>query len=172
MVDYKEKISTLLNNDNTYMYTKITDKCRNPTSWVEKDRNKLLSGIKSCPSNHDQGIDQMDAKLYNRLHSTDATPSTFYGLHKIHKADISLCRITSCINSPTYNLLKHLVSVLSPTKGEILCKKHHWVCPGYRQTMHGSHGVVRCCFSVDVHPSRAGLTCVCCKMRDYSKMIL
>ena len=111
-VDYKEKISALLSNYNTYM--KVTDKRRNPTSRVEKDLNRLLSRIKSCPSSHDHDKDQMDSKLYHYLHNTDATSASFYGLPKIHKADIPLRPITSCINSPTYNLSKHLVSILSP----------------------------------------------------------
>jgi len=38
----------------------------------------------------------------------------FYGLPKIHKANIPLRPITSSIGSPTYNLSKHLVSILSP----------------------------------------------------------
>lgn len=115
--DYKEKISSLLNDENTY--NKITDKRRNPTSQVEKDLNKLLSEIKSSPSNHDQNLHQIDVELYHHhLHSTDATPATFYALPKIHKADIPLRPTTSCINSPTYNLSKHLVSVLTPLLNE------------------------------------------------------
>jgi len=114
--DYKEKISSLLNDENTY--NKITDKRRNPTSQVEKDLNKLLSEIKSSPSNHDQNLHQIDVELYHHLHSTDATPATFYALPKIHKADIPLRPTTSCIISPTYNLSKHLVSVLTPLLNE------------------------------------------------------
>ena len=114
--DYKEKISSLLNDENTY--NKITDKRRNPTSRVEKDLNKLLSEIKSRPSDHDQNLHQIDVKLYHHLHSTDATPATFYGLSKIHKANIPLRPTTSCINSPTYKFSKHLVSVLTTLLNE------------------------------------------------------
>ena len=53
-VEYREKVHTLLSDEDTY--TKITDKRRNPTSWVEKDRNNLLSEIKSCSSTHDQNF--------------------------------------------------------------------------------------------------------------------
>ena len=55
----------------------------------------------------------MDPKTYHRLHSTDATPASFYGLPKIHKPDVPLRPITSCINAPTYNVSQHLVSILS-----------------------------------------------------------
>ena len=106
MAEYREKVHTLL--------TKITDKRRNPTSRVEKDLNKLLSDIKSSSSTHDQNVKQMDPKTHQRLHSTDATPASFYGLPKIHKPGIPLRPITSCINAPTYNVSRHLVSILSP----------------------------------------------------------
>ena len=112
MAEYREKVHTLLSDENTY--TKITDKPRNPTSRVEKDLNKLLSDIKSSSSTHDQNVKQMDPKTHQRLHSTDATPASFYGLPKIHKPGIPLRPITSCINAPTYNVSRHLVSILSP----------------------------------------------------------
>ena len=100
-VEYREKIRTLLSDEDTY--TKITDKRRDPTSRVEKDLNNLLSEIKSCSFTHDQDVKQMDPKTYHRLHSTDATPASFYGVPKIHKPGVPLRPITSCINAPTYN---------------------------------------------------------------------
>ena len=112
MVEYREKVRTLLSDKDTY--TKITDERRNPTSRVEKDLNNLLSEIKSCSSTHDQDVKQMDLKTYHRLHSTDASPASFYGLPKIHKPGVPLRPITSCINAPTYNVSRHLVSILSP----------------------------------------------------------
>ena len=191
MAEYREKVHTLLSDENTY--TKITDKRRNPTSRFEKDLNKLLSDIKSSSSTRDQNVKQMDPKTHQRLHSTDATPASFYGLPKIHKpgalsiwskipkipvrglngkrffgspdrkiprksgtTGTTLCAvplflgifqsgepkkrfpfstepefsefltkwksapgiplrpITSCINAPTYNVSRHLVSILSP----------------------------------------------------------
>ena len=112
MAEYSEKVHTLLSNENTY--TKITDKRRNPTSRVEKDLNKLLSDIKSSSSTHDRNVKQMDPKTHQRLYSTDATPASFYGLPKIHKPGIPLRPITSCINASTYNVSRHLVSILFP----------------------------------------------------------
>ena len=111
-VEYREKVRTLLSDKDAY--TRITDKRRNPTSRVEKDLNNLLSEIKSCSSTHDQDVKQMDPKTYHRLHITDASPASFYGLPKIHKPGVPLRPITSCINAPTYNVSRHLVSILSP----------------------------------------------------------
>jgi len=100
--EYHQKVRTILSDEDTY--TKVTDRLRNPTSRVEKDLDNLLSEIKSRPSTHDQNVKQIDPKMYHRLQSTDATPASFYGLPKIHKPDIPLQPITSCINAPTYNV--------------------------------------------------------------------
>ena len=97
-----------------YWLRSLCFKRRNPKSRVEKDLNNLLSEIKSCSSTHDQNVKQMDPKTYHRLHSTDATPASFYGLPKIHKPGVPLRPITSCINAPTYKVSRHLVSILSP----------------------------------------------------------
>jgi len=110
-VEYREKVRTLLSDEETY--TKITDKRRNPTSRLEKNLNKLLSEIKSCPSTHDQNVKQVDPNLHHRLHGTDAIPASSYGLPKIHKPGIPPRQIASCINAPTFNVFRHLVSILS-----------------------------------------------------------
>ena len=74
----------------------------------------MLRSIKSDKSEKDNDIPQIDEKLYNHLHSSSASPATFYGLPKIHKLDVPLRPITSSISFPTYNLSKHLVVILSP----------------------------------------------------------
>ena len=56
----------------------------------------------------------MDPKTCHRLHRTDATPASFYGLPNMHKPCVPLRPITSCINAPTYNVSRHLASILSP----------------------------------------------------------
>ena len=76
--------------------------------------NTLLKQIKGLASTHDPGVQQLDDKLYYTLRSTDTTPATFYGLPKIHKPGVPLRLITSSINCPTYQLFKHLASILSP----------------------------------------------------------
>ena len=110
--DYQQKINGLLQDENTY--TKISDRRRNPTPSTEKSLNALLKQIKGQTSAHDPGVQQLDDKLYYTLRSTDATPATFYGLPKIHKPEVPLRPITSSINCPTYQVSKHLASILSP----------------------------------------------------------
>ena len=110
--DYSNKNLELLQDTNTYQ--KITDKRRNPTSSTEKSLNQLLRKIKDQPSPRDPSKPQLDTKLYYKLHSTDATSATFYGLPKIHKENVPLRPITSLIGSSTYELSKYLARVLSP----------------------------------------------------------
>ena len=107
--DYTDKINNLLNDDKTYH--KITDKRRNPTSSTEKSLNKLLLQIKDQPAPHDDSKKQLEPKLHYKLHSTDSTPASFYGLPKIHKENVPLRPIMSAIGSPTYELSKHLANL-------------------------------------------------------------
>ena len=76
--DYTDKVNNLLKDDKTYH--KITDKRRNPTSSTEKSLNKLLLKSKDQPASHDSNKKQLEPKLYYKLHSTDSTPASFYGL--------------------------------------------------------------------------------------------
>ena len=51
---------------------------------------------------------------YYRMRSSAKKTPLFYGLPKIHKP---LRPIVSFVNSPTYQLSKHLVKILSPLVG-------------------------------------------------------
>ena len=106
---HQQKINNMLSDKNTY--EKITDKRRNRTA---KDLNILLSKIKMEPSPQNPEEKQILQKLYYKLHSIDANPATFYGTPKIHKPDMPLRPITSSTGSPTYELSKHLTTLLTP----------------------------------------------------------
>ncbi len=56
--------------------------------------------------------------LYNRLRSSAGKVPLLYGLPKIHKPETPLRPIVSFLNSPTYELSKHLVSILSLLVGK------------------------------------------------------
>ncbi|XP_078352246.1 uncharacterized protein LOC144636924 [Oculina patagonica] len=77
-------------------------------------QNHEISSQDVLLAQQDSSKKQLDPKLYYKLHSTDAIPASFYGLPKIHKADVPLRPITSAIGSPTYQLSKHLANILSP----------------------------------------------------------
>ena len=52
------------------------------------------------------------------LRSTAGKIPLLYGLPRVHKPGIPLRPIVSFVNSPTYQLSKHLVSILSPLVGK------------------------------------------------------
>ena len=110
--DYSDNIMEHLQDENTYK--RITDKRRNPTASTEKELNKPLQEICTCTTEHSSDEEQLNNKQYYRLHSTDCTPASFYGLPKIHKPDVPLRPITSSIGTSTYELSKHLVAIISP----------------------------------------------------------
>ena len=56
-------------------------------------------------------------ELYYHLQSSAGECPLIYGLPKVHKLDFSLRPIVSFVNSPTYYLSKHLVSLLAPLVG-------------------------------------------------------
>ena len=57
-------------------------------------------------------------RLYYHLRSSARKVPLLYGLPKIHKPGIPPQPIVSFVNSPTYVLSKHLVSILSPFVGK------------------------------------------------------
>ena len=88
--DYNEKLQTLLEDTTSTIYKPIVDKRCNPNTRTEKELNKLLFDIRKQKASHDPQKSQLSTQLYNHLHSTDASPATFYGLPKIHKPSIPL----------------------------------------------------------------------------------
>ena len=60
----------------------------------------------------------IDWKLSKELYPTTETPPRFYGLPKVHKADMPLRPIVSSIGSIMYTSAKYLSKVLSPLVGK------------------------------------------------------
>ena len=80
-----------------------------PTATQE---NRLTRKLKGLEKNG-----EITNALYNKLRPTGSQPPRIYGLPKIHKPDIPLRAIVSCIGSPTYQLSKHITSLISPLAG-------------------------------------------------------
>ncbi|XP_047504100.1 uncharacterized protein LOC125049061 [Pieris napi] len=99
--EYESKMALLLNDVNTY---KKVDK--DPTNKVIKQTSSLLTKYSETLS--------LDVKS---LTTACVKPPKMYGLPKIHKHNNPLRPIVSHIDSPTYKLAKHLVSILSPLRG-------------------------------------------------------
>lgn len=103
--DYGGKIHSMLVDENTY-----NSLVRNPTPALEHRLNRLLLSLKR------DGL--LSPQLYHHLHSSSGKVPLLYGLPKLHKPGVPLRPIVSFIDSHTYNLCKHLVSLQSPLTGD------------------------------------------------------
>ena len=104
-LDYEKKIESMLTAGDTYKRLS-----RDPAPALERRVNSFLLTLKKS------GV--LPNSLYYRIRSSARKTPQFYGLPKIHKLGIPLRPIVSFINSPTYELSKHLVTLLSPLVGK------------------------------------------------------
>ena len=102
--DYERKVLLLL--DDSHTYNKLP---KDPSQCLERKMNAMLLDLKRKVS--------LSEQLYSRLRSSAGCTPLLYGLPKIHKPDIPLRPIASFIQSPSYQLSKHLAHILSPLVG-------------------------------------------------------
>ena len=102
--DYDTKIRGLLG---TSTYRQLE---RDPTVTQENRLGHKLKGLEKCG--------EILGHLYRMLRSSGSQPSRIYRLSKIHKPDAPLRPIVSCIGSPSYQLSKHITSILTPLTGQ------------------------------------------------------
>ena len=107
--DYEQKISELLEDS---VYKKLN---KDPTATWER---KVMNELKKLSDES-----SIEPGLRDRLRPIASRPPKFYGLPKIHKPDIPLHPIVSCIRSPTFNLAKYVTRSISP-----LCGKNTFIC--------------------------------------------
>ena len=105
--DYNSKLSEMLSDTTTYK--KLN---HDPSAALERKMNSTLLGLNRSG--------QIPDRLYHRLRSSSGSTPRIYGLPKIHKQDVPLRPIVSFYSSPTYQLSKHLSSLLSPFVGKTL----------------------------------------------------
>ena len=101
--DYDGKMEEMLG---TGTYGKLRG---DPTATQENRLSRKLKGLEK------KG--EITSGLYNRLRPTGSQPPRIYSLPKIHKPDVPLRPIVSCIGSPTYQLSKYITSLISPLAG-------------------------------------------------------
>ena len=109
MVDYIRKAKAILEDTNTYRVIQ-TD----PTSRLKNKLINMLRRIKTATGIQDN--------IYSKMYPTGASPPKFYGLPKIHKANIPLKPIVSSIASVAYGVAKVLADIIKPLMG---CSEHH-----------------------------------------------
>ena len=101
--DYHNKLMLLLNDSNTYQ---ILPAKPNPINAIQQSVNKLL--LRFFREN------KINPPTYYFLKCDKGVTPKVYGLPKIHKPNLPLRPIVSFIGSPTYNLSRYLVNILSP----------------------------------------------------------
>ena len=100
--DYISKLSEMLSDTTTYK--KVN---RDPSAVLEGKMNSTLLDLNRSG--------QIPDRLHHWLRSSSGlTPPRIYCLPKIHKQDVPHHPIVSFYTSPTYQLSKHLSSLLSP----------------------------------------------------------
>ena len=104
MSQYDSKMVSLLSDESTYKVLK-----KDPTQSFERKMNGLLLKLKK--------EQRLPLAQYNALRSSSGSIPAIYGLPKVHKDSIPLRPIVSFCTSPTYNLSKYLVTLLSPLVG-------------------------------------------------------
>ncbi|XP_049868146.1 uncharacterized protein LOC126368293 [Pectinophora gossypiella] len=101
--EYDEKIRALLADDTTYKQVNY-----NPTARVANRTKRLLQECKPI----------LPDDVYQCLSRPKTTqPPRLYGLPKVHKTGVPLRPIVSQINTPTYDLAKHVARVLQNLVG-------------------------------------------------------
>ncbi|XP_072019690.1 uncharacterized protein [Amphiura filiformis] len=102
---YQEKMNNLLSEGDTYQVMK-----KDPTLSLERKIGKAISEFKEQ--------NKVDKKKASHLTPKHTVSPRIYGLPKIHKENMPLRPIVSSINSPCYNLVKHLADILTPLSGK------------------------------------------------------
>lgn len=108
--DYDQKMQNMLQDANTYRLLP-----KDPAKSTETKMKTLLSGMK----------EKITQVTYKNIMVTDGITPTLYGIPKIHKEGTPMRPIVSYIGSPTYQLSKYLVSILSPVVGN---NRQHHLC--------------------------------------------
>ena len=102
--DYEQRMEDMLSDRSTYQVLR-----KDPTPCLQRQMNSSLLKLKTDG--------ELSNVTYNRLRCSSGSIPRIYGLPKIHKQNTPLRPIVSSYSSPTYQLSKHLVTILSPLLG-------------------------------------------------------
>ena len=99
---YRAKMSTLIEN--------------RPYQLLNKDPTDRLNRKKKLLTLKRSGY--LSEAVYNKIRPRHKQPPRICGLPKIHKADVPLRPIVSCVNTFAYDLSAYLANILSPLTGK------------------------------------------------------
>ena len=97
---YRAKMSTLIENGPHQLLNK------DPTDRLTRKLSEKLLTLKRSG--------YLPEAVYNKIRPRHKQPPRIYVLPKIHKADVPLRPIVSCVNTFAYDLSAYLANILSP----------------------------------------------------------
>ena len=100
--DYVEKMNTILKDKSKFRKSNV-----NVFDYIVKLEDKLNRILRTIK-------DKIGEEIYNWLHASGSGPGIMYGLPKVHKVNVPLRPIVSCIKTAAYNLSKFLSPIVSP----------------------------------------------------------
>ena len=103
-MEYEDKMKALLSDQSAYEVLR-----KDPSPALQRRINSLLLSLKRG--------NKLSPCMYDILSCTSGSTPFIYGLPKVHKPGVPLHLIVSFCSSPTHNLSKHLVTLLSPLVG-------------------------------------------------------
>ena len=101
---YRAKMSTLIENGPYQLLNK------DPTDRLTRKLSEKLLTLKRSG--------YLPENVYNKIRPRHKQPPRIYGLPKIHKADVPLRPIVSCVNTFAYDLSAYLANILSTLTGK------------------------------------------------------
>ena len=101
---YHDKMKTLIETGPYQLLNK------DPTERLSRKLTEKLLSLKR--SGH------LSESVYNKIRPEHKQPPRIYGQPKIHKPNVPLRPIVSCINTFAYDLSAHLADILSPLTGK------------------------------------------------------
>ena len=101
---YRAKMSTLIENGPYQLLNK------DPTDRLTRKLSEKLLTLKRSG--------YLTEAVYNKIRPRHKQPPRIYVLPKIHKADVPLRPIVSCVNTFAYDLSAYLANILSPLTGK------------------------------------------------------
>ena len=101
---YHDKMKTLIETGPYQLLHK------DPTDRLSRKLTEKLLSLKR--SGH------LSESVYNKIRPKHKQPPRIYGQPKIHKPNVPLRPIVSCINTFAYDLSAHLADILSPLTGK------------------------------------------------------
>ena len=101
---YRAKMFTLIENGPYQLLNK------DPTDRLTRKLSEKLLTLKRSG--------YLSEAVYNQIRPRHKQPPRIYCLPKIHKADVPLRPIVSCVNTFAYDLSAYLANILSPLTGK------------------------------------------------------